>query len=229
MAIAASDRAFVGVSALLLVGSVGATVAMSAARALPICGGGAITWPPLIAAASFLIMWVAMMAAMMLPSLLPVLWRYRQAVDGTGRDRLALLVGAGYFCVWTVAGVAAFPLAVVLPGMMRAVPSLAGAIVLIAGVLQFTPWKARHLACCRSVQARTADVESAWRQGLHLGLRCCLCSIGPTAVLLAAGMDPAVMAAAAVAMTAERLAPAGERVARAVGIVLMGTGLLLVA
>ena len=57
------------------------------------------------AAASFLAMWVPMMVAMMLPSLVPMLRRYRQAVGGTGGMRcvrLTALVGACYFFVWTV-------------------------------------------------------------------------------------------------------------------------------
>jgi predicted metal-binding membrane protein len=56
-------------------------------------------------------MWVVMMVAMMLPSLVPMLWRYRQAVGSTGEARLARLtafVGVGYFSVWTVFGMAAF-------------------------------------------------------------------------------------------------------------------------
>jgi len=47
------------------------------------------TWPG--AAASFLGMWVVMMVAMMLPSLVPMLWRYRQAVGRTGDPRLGRL------------------------------------------------------------------------------------------------------------------------------------------
>jgi predicted metal-binding membrane protein len=49
-------------------------------------------------------MWVVMMVAMMLPSLLPMLWRYRQAVGRTGEThlgRLTALVGVGYLFVWT--------------------------------------------------------------------------------------------------------------------------------
>ena len=51
---------------------------------------------------------------MMLPSLAPILWRYRQAVGRRGETRLGrltALVGVGYFFVWTVFGLAAFPLA----------------------------------------------------------------------------------------------------------------------
>src|ERR1051325_6523141 len=54
------------------------------------------TW--ISATASFLIMWVPMMAAMMLPSLIPMLRRYRQALGIPGEARLGLLttlVGAG--------------------------------------------------------------------------------------------------------------------------------------
>ena len=80
------------------------------------------TWPG--AAASFFGMWVVMMVAMMLPSLAPMLWRYRQAVGRTGETRLGRLtavVGVGYLFVWTLFGMAAFPLAVEvqLPALAR--------------------------------------------------------------------------------------------------------------
>src|ERR1043166_9770236 len=86
------------------------------------------TW--LDAAASFLGMWVVMMAAMMLPSLVPMLWRYRQAVARTGETRLGrltALVGVGYFFVWTVFGMAAFPLGVALAAIEMQQAALARA------------------------------------------------------------------------------------------------------
>jgi predicted metal-binding membrane protein len=233
VAIAASDRAFLGVAALLFAGSAAATIALSARAGTPICGGGTMAWPPLPGAASFLIMWVAMTAAMMLPSLMPVLWRYRRALGGPECDRLTALVGAGYFCVWTAIGLAVFPLAMVLPALLRALPPMAGVVVLAAGVLQFTAWKAHHLACCRLVPAADSlptNADTAWRHGLRLGLHCSLCSIGPTAVLLVLGMmDLGAMVAVTVAVTIERLAPAGERTARRIGVILVGVGMLLVA
>jgi predicted metal-binding membrane protein len=93
----ASERAFFGVSALLFAASAAVTVvwcaSMSAMGEMPMPGGWTMsmawmpmcgqTWPG--AAASFLGMWVVMMAAMMLPSLVPKLWRYRQAVAGQAR------------------------------------------------------------------------------------------------------------------------------------------------
>jgi predicted metal-binding membrane protein len=104
-------------------------------------------------------------------------------------------------------------------------------IVLIAGVLQFTAWKARQLACCREAPGRAfaPDVGTAWRHGLRLGLECSRCCGGLMTILLVIGvMDLPAMAVVAAAITAERLAPAGERVARAIGAVVVVAGLFLI-
>lgn len=210
-----------------------------AMRGMP---GPAQGWPG--AAASFVLMWTVMMAAMMLPSFGPVLWRYRREVRCAGEVRrgvLTAIVGAGYLLVWTTAGAALFPLGLALGGMerrfpplVRIVPVIAGAVVVIAGVLQFTRWKAHHLACCRVVPRRReslrADARTAWRLGLRLGIHCLSCSAGMTAVLLAIGlMDLRVMAVVTAAITLERLAPAAERVARTLGGAAVAAGLMLVA
>jgi predicted metal-binding membrane protein len=251
-----AQRAFFGVSALLFAASAAVTIVwcapMSAMGEMPMPGGWRMsmawmrmpgqTWPG--AAASFLGMWVVMMVAMMLPSLFPMLRRYRQAVGGKGEarlGRLTALVGVGYFFVWTVLGMAAFPAGVALaavemqqPALARAVPIAEGVVVLIAGALQFTAWKAHHLACCQEAPRRgrrlPADAVAAWRHGLRLGLHCSYCCAPLTAVLLAIGvMDLRAMAVVAAAVTLERLAPAAERVARAIGAVVVGAGLLLIA
>jgi predicted metal-binding membrane protein len=189
-------------------------------------------------------MWIVMMVAMMLPSLMPMLWRYRLTVRRTADTRLGrltVLVGAGYFFVWTALGMIAFPLGVALaavemqlPALARAVPIAVGVVALIAGALQFTAWKAHHLACCREAPGPRctllADASTAWRHGLRLGLHCCYCCSGLTAILLAIGvMDLRVMGVVTAAITVERLAPAGERVARAIGAVVVGAGLFLIA
>src|SRR5262245_21617599 len=147
----ASQQAFLGLSSLLFATSAAVTIvwctSMSAMCEMPMPGGWTMsmawmrlpgqTWPS--AAASFLGMWVVMMVAMMLPSLVPMLWRYRQAVAGTSETRLGgltALVGVGYFFVWTMLGVVAFPLGVSLatiamqqPALARAVPIAVGAVV----------------------------------------------------------------------------------------------------
>jgi predicted metal-binding membrane protein len=64
------------------------------------------------------------------------------------------------------------------------------------------------------------------RFGLHCGLSCA----NLTAILLVAGvMDLRAMTVVTAAITAERLAPRGERVARAIGAIVVGAGLFLIA
>ena len=256
----ASERAaragFFAISALLFAASVTATIAgrmsMTAMGVIPMSGGWTLStmWTRICgeswlgAAASFLAMWAVMMMAMMLPALIPVLWRYRLAFGRTAAsaaDQLTALVGAGYIFVWVVCGAAIFPLGVALasvemrvPLLARATPAAVGLVVLIAGALQFTAWKARHLACWRDMpghgRSLTADAGTALRHGLRLGLHCSGCSAGLTAVLLVAGMmDLRVMAVVTAAITAERLAPAGAQMAPAIGAATCAAGLLLIA
>ena len=251
----ASEKAFLGISALLFAGGVAVTIgwcaSMSAMGGMAMPGGWAMsmawmrmpgqTW--LGAAASFLGMWIAMMVAMMLPSLTPMLSRYRRAVgrvSGTPLGWLTVVAGAAYFAVWAGVGMVAFPLGVALatlemqlPALSRAVPIAVGAIVLIAGIVQFTAWKAHHLARCREAPRNgrplRGDVRGAWRHGLRLGLHCCYCCAGLTLILFVMGvMDLRAMAVVASAISAERLAPAGERVARVTGAVAVAAGALLI-
>jgi predicted metal-binding membrane protein len=251
-----SQQAFFGTSALLFVGSAAMTTvwcaSMSDMSGMTMPGGWTMsmawmrmpgqTW--LDAAASFLGMWVVMMVAMMLPSLGPILWRYHQAVNSRGDLRLGwltALVAMGYFFVWMMCGVVVFPSGTALaeivmkrPALARLVPITVGVVVVIAGALQFTAWKARHLACCREAPGRectlAADAATAWRHGLRLGLHCSYGCAGLTAILLVIGvMDLRVMALVTAAITAERLAPKGERVARVIGAVVVGAGLFLIA
>jgi predicted metal-binding membrane protein len=189
-------------------------------------------------------MWAVMMVAMMLPSLVPMLWRFRRSVAAASEAslaRLTAIVGAGYFFVWILLGAIVYPLGVALavlaqehPTLARVAPLAIGVVVLLAGALQFSSWKLEHLACCRGRSARhgslPSDVRTAWKQGLRLGLECCSCCLGPTAILVVLGvMDLGVMAVVTAAITFERRAPDHVLASRAVGVVALGAGLLLVA
>ena len=190
------------------------------------------------ATASFVAMWTVMMVAMMLPSLVPMLHRYRLVIGGARRaGLLTALVALGYFAVWSALGAVVFPLGALLaslaqrvPALGRAAPVATGVLVLVAGLVQLTEWKARHLmfdpGASAHVRAMSADVGSALRHGLCLGMHCCYCCAGLTASLLALGvMDLRVMAVVTAAITAERVAPAGARVVGVIGIV---AGLFLI-
>lgn len=248
-------RAFVGISSLLFAISVALTIAwstsMSAMRGMPMPGGWTMsmmwmrmpghTWGE--ATASFLAMWVAMMVAMMLPSQVPVLWRYRQAVRWRGESHLGsltLVAGLGYFFVWALFGFAVFPLGAALaavemehPALARAVPVAVGAVIVIAGALQFTSWKTHHLTRCRETPAgggmMPANARTAWREGMQFGFHCSLSCANLTAILLVIGvMDLRTMALVTAAITAERLTPAGQRLAPVTGTAIILTGLLLI-
>jgi predicted metal-binding membrane protein len=248
------EAAFWGGWALLFLISAAATVAlcvgMSPADDMPMPGRWTMsmawmrmpgqTWPG--AATTFLGMWTVMMVAMMLPSFVPMLARYRRAVGRAGEPRLGRLtatVAAGYFFVWAALGAVLYPAGAALAALemghealARGVPAAIGIVVALAGLLQLTPWKARHLHCCRSCPGRDrtlcADAATAWRHGLRLGLHCCTCCAGFVAILVVVGvMDLGAMASVTAAITVERVAPGGERIARATGVATVVAGALL--
>jgi predicted metal-binding membrane protein len=173
-----------------------------------------------------------------------MLRHYREAVVTTDAARLGqrtVTVAVAYFCVWAVFGIAAFAVGVSLataemqrPALARAVPTMAALVVVVGGALQFTRWKAHHLACfcARPVDGRVlpSDVGTAWWHGVGLGLNCAQCCGCLIVILLVVGiMDLRVMLAVGAAITLERVAPSGERVARAIGAASISAGLLLLA
>lgn len=251
---AASQRTFIGMSAALFAVSAALTIAWCRSMAtmpdMPMPGGWSMSmmWMPMPGqtwlgiATTFLGMWLVMMIAMMLPVLMPPLWRYRRS-EAVARHahvgRLTAIVGVAYFFVWTLFGAMAFiagaaltTLEMRVPLLARVVPSAIGAIVVIAGALQFSPWKAHLLDCCRGMadrcMASRADMRTAWRHGLRLGLRCVHCCFGLTVMLLVLGvMDLRAMAFVTAAISAERLAPNGARAAQFIGVLLVAAGLFL--
>lgn len=214
---------------------------MEGMGAIPMPGGWSVSmaWMPMCgqswagAALSFTGMWALMMVAMMLPSLAPALWCYRQAL-GACRSMQA---GLAYFAVWALLGAIVFIagaafvqalLRVPMPG--AAGPVATGVLIWLAGVFQFTDWKSRHLDCCRHMaMPMPARPAAAWRYGVRLGLHCSASCAGWTLLLLALGvMDLGAMALVAAAITAERLLPQGQRIARAAGAAAMLAGVILV-
>lgn len=219
---------------------------------MPMHGGWTMSmmWMPMpdrtwaAAAASFVAMWILMMVPMMLPTVAPVLWRHRAAAVKSGARHpgtLPAVAGVAYFFVWAALGVAVFPAgalgATVImhePSLARAAPILAGVTVMVAGAIQFTSWKAHQLACCRwrsSPEAsRPAGASAAWRDGIQLGLRCVASCANLMVIPLVVGvMDMRAMLVVASGITAERLAPHGQRVARVTGVMLVAAGGLLLA
>jgi predicted metal-binding membrane protein len=248
----ARHRAFLGTSALLFIASVATTIylcqSMAGGMAMPGGWTMSMAWMKmqgqswLASAASFMGMWVVMMAAMMLPALVPTLLRYRLALrepERIYRGALTVIAGAGYFFVWAVLGAVVYPFGVLVAkaGMSstelsRSMPFAAGMVLLLAGGLQLTAWKARQLCRCRAVptfRQMNHGARSAWAHGMQLGADCALCCSGLMAVLLVTGvMNLGAMALVTIAITAERLFPEQERAARGAGLVIIATGVFMI-
>jgi predicted metal-binding membrane protein len=238
---------------LLFCGCTLATVqgcaSMSAMGGMPMAGGWTLsmvwmrmpgqTWFDVVA--SFLGMWLVMMVAMMLPLLMPMLSRIRDwspTEVPAQAARQALLMAAGYFLVWCAIGALILPVGLLLaaaemslPALACNIPLAAGVLIVLAGAMQFTVWKRRQLDCCRNDQGHHALLPraSAWYSGLQFGIACSRCCANLMTVLLVVDvMDLSLMALVTLAISAERLAPASERVAQAIGVMVAGYGLLLI-
>jgi predicted metal-binding membrane protein len=193
------------------------------------------TW--MESAAVFLLAWLAMMVAMMMPSALPTLLNLRRPSNQHGNFAvLASAAVSGYFFVWMLVGVVVYVFGVAyalatmrLDWLSRLTPALSGMMLIVAGLLQFTHWKMSALRRCRAPDCGTLRDASAlsngWRYGFKQGMFCCICCAAPMLALLVLGaMNLAVMIAITAVITTEKLLPYPERTARFFGIIALLTG-----
>lgn len=193
----------------------------------------------------FLLMWQAMMVAMMLPSSWPMLELYGRVARHTGQRSpmfQTALAGAGYFTVWGAFGAVAFAAgfevsraAMASAQVSQWIPAAAGASLALAGIWQLTPLKRSCLNHCREplLFLGHAYKPGAWggfRVGLHHGAFCAVCCWALMLMQLVLGvMNIAVMAGVAVIIATEKLWKRGPLLARLVGAVSIVAGLVLVA
>lgn len=176
------------------------------------------------------LMTVAMMVAMMLPSVAPTLWRYHHHLRATRTPNVWRQTSAyafGYASVWMAVCLTMCAINARLPAF---VPSALGAVVVCAGAVQLSRWKTTRLRRCREacVAPVPTNVTAAWRDGCRFGVDCTLSCSAPMAVLLVAGlMDIRVMLVVTAVITAERVAPAGVRIARLTGVAALALGLAM--
>jgi predicted metal-binding membrane protein len=205
--------------------------------------------PPLVSWASgltFLGAWGVMMAAMMLPSAVPMLALYGTVSRNLARtgQRVApsLLFAAVYLAVWLLVGVPVYLADALIragatrsPEIAAALPAALALVLVAAGVYQFTALKR---VCLRHCQSPLSFLMAHWRSGyggtLGLGLAharyCVGCCWGLMAVLVAAGaMGLQWVLLIAAVVFAEKLLPRGEWTARVVGVVLVALGVAVFA
>ncbi|MFJ9566561.1 DUF2182 domain-containing protein [Streptomyces fuscichromogenes] len=177
---------------------------------------------------AFLALWTLMTAAMMLPATAPVAALYARTITVRRTPRMIVFTVA-YLLVWAAAGVPGYALAAGL-GRAADLPATAGtavasAVFAVNGVYQLTPLKDRCLAKCRSPVGHLLRYASYpgpsrdLRAGAHHGAFCLGCCWSLMVLLAAFGvMNLWAMLVLTAVVSAEKLAPAGRLLARAVGL-----------
>jgi predicted metal-binding membrane protein len=186
--------------------------------------------------------WVTMMAAMMLPSVAPMVLVFARITrERTARGREFVptwLFLAGYFATWTAFGLAAYGVYRILAGLDLGLlewdgggPYLAGGALAAAGVYELTPLKRVCLRHCRGplhfvLGSWRPGATGALRMGVEHGLFCVGCCWGLMLALFALGvMSVTWMVAIGALIFAEKVLPAGEWFARVVAVALVAAGI----
>ncbi|HEV2056704.1 MAG TPA: DUF2182 domain-containing protein [Methylomirabilota bacterium] len=190
------------------------------------------------------VMWAVMMIAMMVPAAAPMVLTFAM-VQRTRReqDRAAIptvVFLLGYAAVWTAYATAAalaqwrlHEAGLLSAAMASTSARLGGALLLVAGIFQWTPLKQACLAKCRSP---LSFVMTEWRDGragafvmgMRHGAYCVACCWALMALLFVAGvMNLLWVAGLAAFVLAERVLPGGPAVSRIAGTLLLVAGVVI--
>jgi predicted metal-binding membrane protein len=227
------------VTALLLAGALATWVVtvdrMQGMDAGPGTDLGGLGW--------YLGIWVTMMAAMMLPSVAPMVLIFARRSRERRRQEKGIFVPtwifvAGYLAAWTAYGLAAYGIfrliTAVDTGIFawdRAGPYFAGGAIAAAGIYQLTPLKELCLRHCRGplhfiLHGWREGRIGALRMGLEHGLFCVGCCWGLMVILFALGvMSLFWMAAIAGVIFAEKVLPYGLRLSRGFAVAFVAFGI----
>jgi len=205
-----------------------------------LAGGG----PPLaVAALLSLLAWQVMIAAMMLPSSLPLVRLYARASAGAPQRRRAMAAFlGGYALVWSGFGLAAFGADAGVHAAVNSSPWLehhdwwiGGSVLALAGAFQFTSLKDACLDKCRHPgQFMMRFYERGAGGGLRLGMRhgafCVGCCWALMLVMFAAGVASLIwMALLTAVMIHEKTRPAGARAVPVTGVALLAAASVVLA
>lgn len=196
----------------------------------------------MLGAGLFLVVWVVMMVAMMFPSITPMVLTHARIVRARGEGTLPTVAFVvGFLVVWGAAGLIPLGMIQLLGSSVAApinawLPRLGGAVVVLAGVYQFTPLKEACLRSCRSPLGfiLTHDFgggrSAAARAGVSHGLYCLGCCWAIMAVLAVVGlMNLAWMAVFAVLFFLEKNWRQGVMLSRVSGAACVVLGLAIIA
>lgn len=188
----------------------------------------------------FVALWTLMMAAMMLPSVIPAVLLFATVAQsrtqfGFRAAPTAVFVG-GYLGVWGLTGIGVALVDWVSGAAMNGwgQPLVGGALIL-AGAYQITRWKAFCLGHCRApihffMEHWRDGLSGAIQMGVHHGLYCLGCCWGLMLALIALGiMNPVWMGLIALLIFVEKVTPWGAHFALLTGamFILAGIGIAL--
>jgi len=239
--LAGRDRRTVTIAALAAVALVAWLVTLDRMRGMDAGPGtdlGSLGW--------FVGVWVTMMAAMMLPSVMPmvlVFARVSSERQKRGRTFVATWIFvAGYIAVWTICGLAAYGLFRIIHGAHldflswhREGPRVAGGAIVAAGLYQLSPLKRICLRHCRSpmhfvLGGWKSGRRGAVQMGLEHGAYCVGCCWGLMLILFALGVMSVVwMLVVAALIFAEKALPMGERLAQVFAVAFVAAGIWVAA
>ena len=193
----------------------------------------------LLPAVLYVLGWVLMTVAMMLPTAVPLLRVFRRLVgERSDAGRLLAIVVGGYLSVWLCFGVAAHLIGVILVALVQHSLwlslngwAIGAALLLVAGLFQFSRLK---YACLEACAAPLGFVLARWRGrhpaldafllGIAHGAFCVGCCWALMLLLFAMGTGSVGwMMALGGAMAIEKNTPWGRRLARPLGIVLLAS------
>jgi len=188
------------------------------------------------------VMWAVMMMAMMLPATTPMVLTFVNLCRHKSQSGLAWVFVTTYLVIWTgfsaVATVIHWGLQVyglITPMMTSSSIWLTGILLVVAGAVQFTPLKE---VCLRHCRTPMGFLLTEWRDGatgaLHMGFKhgvfCLGCCWALMSLLFVAGvMNLAWVAALTAAVVIEKLHPAGLKIGKFLGGILILTGLIQIA
>jgi predicted metal-binding membrane protein len=194
----------------------------------------------------YLGIWTTMMAAMMLPSVAPMVLSFHRAGLARARESGPLArtwaFALSYLAVWAGYGLAAYGLYRLIDhfgaGLLdwsRGGRFVAGGAIVAAGLYELTPLKTVCLRHCRTpmqfvMHGRREGQLGAVRMGVVHGAYCVGCCLGLMVVLFALGvMSLTWMAVVAALIFAQKVLPAGERLTRAFAVAFAAAGIWVAA
>jgi predicted metal-binding membrane protein len=194
------------------------------------------------------VMWTIMMVGMMAPSVAPMVLIHarvaRQAAFRQTPFPATAWFALGYLAAWLTFALAAATAqwgleraSLLTPTMESATDTVAGLILLVAGIYQWTPAKDVCLAQCQAPLAFIhrhggfrRDAAGALSLGIRHGAYCVGCCWALMTLLFAVGiMNVLWIAGLAVLVLLEKISPAGRLISRIAGVAMMASAAWLLA